>query len=406
MSVRDKDIPSSSRKSLTYRGKLCLNCSTPLDISDRFCHNCGQRNSTKRLTAFDYFNEFLMSVITFDSRIFYTINDLFFEPGTISRNYIAGKRAKYANPFRFFLSVSIIFFLFSSFLDYFKPDDSEPKFNLFSNTETITPSLNYNTAENDTLKIDQNIELDEDDAYDYITPQNLDTLTFFNKHARKGLLFYQFFEASGIADPGQAMDSLHYNKSKYNLWLYSKNKMIGQVKENPKAFTDYIRAKVPFFLFFFTPVFSLFFLFIYFRWYPFKVVKRSVWNSKQKTIYFMVHQTRFGTIVGIILSRIYWLFIVRRSVNYMEHMIFNFHTLIFFFLGFLLCLLPDFLLGFNLFSGLFLAICPLYFYKAMRNFYRESRIVTIVKLITINFVFLMLGGIIAAFFFTAWAAIY
>lgn len=406
MSVRDQDIPSSSRKSLTYRGKLCLNCGTPLDISDRFCHNCGQRNSTKRLTVFDYFNEFLMSVITYDSRIYYTVTHLFLKPGTISRNYIAGKRGRYANPFRFFLSVSIIFFLLSGFLDYFKKEQSpeEPLTTLEVIDKPIKESA-WN-IEKDSVLVEKPLELNEVNDYEYISSQDLDTLSFLNKNAQKAWLFFQFYNATSIKDPSRAMDSLKYEKSNYNLWLYKKNKIVDQIKEDPQAFGNYIKAKVPFFLFFFTPALTLFFLLIYFKWYPFKVIKRYIWFSRQKTVYFLVHRTRFGLFFCYLLSVFFCLFRVRRNFNYFEHLVFNFHTLIFVFLGFLLCLLPDFLMDFNLFSGLFFAICPFYFYKAMRNFYKESRILTLSKLIIINFVFLILGGITAAFFFTAWAAIY
>lgn len=407
MSVRERDIPSNSRKSLAYRGKQCLNCGTPLDLSDRYCHNCGQRNSTKRLTAFDYFNELLMSLVTFDSRIYYTVYDLFFKPGTISRNYIAGKRVRYANPFRFFLSVSIIFFLLSSFLNYFNSEDSDTEINLFQNEETDKPSFNFDYAiAEDSLKTIEKKQTTIDLDYEYISPQDLDTLNFFEKNIQKTVLFIDFYQATTIADASQAMDSLNYEKSNYNLWLYKENKVIDQIKEDPKAFVNYIKGKVPFFLFFFTPIFSFFYLFLYFRWYPFKVIKRNVWNSKIKWIHFLVHKIRLGGLLGYLLSGILWLFKVRRNFNYFEHIVFNFHVLIFVFLGFLLCLLPDFLLGFSLFSGLFLLICPFYFYKAMRNFYHETRILTLLKFVVINVVFLWFGGLTAAFFFTAWAAIY
>lgn len=33
------------------------------------------------------------------------------KPGIVSKNYIDGKRSRYSNPFRFYLTVSIIFFL-------------------------------------------------------------------------------------------------------------------------------------------------------------------------------------------------------------------------------------------------------------------------------------------------------
>ncbi len=348
-----------------------------------------------------------MSLVTYDSRIYYTINDLFFKPGTISRNYIAGKRVRYANPFRFFLSVSIIFFLFSSFLNYFKSEDSDPKINLFTDSKSNKPSVNNgDVIAEDTLNTIEKKQTAIDLDYEYISPQDLDTLNFFEKNIQKAALFIEFYQATTIADASKAMDSLYYEKSTYNLWLYKENKVIYQIKEDPEAFANYIKAKVPFYLFFFTPIFSFFYLFRYFRWYPFKVVKRRIWNSKKKTVYFLVHKIRFGALFGYLLSGTVWLFKVRRNFNYFEHMVFNFHMLIFVFLGLLFCLLPDFLLGSNVFSGLFLLLCPFYFYKAMRNFYRETRILSLLKFVVINVVFLWFGGLTAVMFFAASAAIY
>ena len=36
-----------SRKDLKYRGTKCINCETPIDVSEKYCHACGQLNSTK-----------------------------------------------------------------------------------------------------------------------------------------------------------------------------------------------------------------------------------------------------------------------------------------------------------------------------------------------------------------------
>src|SRR5699024_1081454 len=107
---------SKSRKLIQYRGTECLNCGHPLDRSDRFCPYCYQENSNKQLSAKDYLREFIGSILVYDSRLRYTIREIFLKPGLISKNYISGQRMKYANPFRFFLSVSIIYFLLRGIL--------------------------------------------------------------------------------------------------------------------------------------------------------------------------------------------------------------------------------------------------------------------------------------------------
>ncbi|WP_194850180.1 DUF3667 domain-containing protein [Nonlabens antarcticus] len=94
-----------------YRTDECLNCGTTLEIADKYCHQCGQINTKKKLALSDFFLEFLSSFISYDGRIWRTITGILFYPGKITKEYCAGRRIHYANPFRFFLTVSIVFFL-------------------------------------------------------------------------------------------------------------------------------------------------------------------------------------------------------------------------------------------------------------------------------------------------------
>ncbi|MCX2764380.1 hypothetical protein [Aquimarina muelleri] len=63
-----------------YRGIECLNCGVPLDTIDRYCHHCGQINTTKKLSFKDFFNEFFASIFSYDSRLRHTIIALLFRP--------------------------------------------------------------------------------------------------------------------------------------------------------------------------------------------------------------------------------------------------------------------------------------------------------------------------------------
>lgn len=109
----------TSRNVTRYRGTCCLNCEQPLQLADKYCSNCGQLNSTKKLAFDDFFNEFFAGVFAYDSRLRRTLKALLFHPGKISRDYIEGKRMRYANPFRFYLSASIIFFIIWSYTNEF-----------------------------------------------------------------------------------------------------------------------------------------------------------------------------------------------------------------------------------------------------------------------------------------------
>lgn len=58
-----------SRKDSKYRGTECLNCKTPLDFSEKYCHYCGQLNSTKKITLSDFIEEFFANFYAYDSKL-------------------------------------------------------------------------------------------------------------------------------------------------------------------------------------------------------------------------------------------------------------------------------------------------------------------------------------------------
>jgi hypothetical protein len=91
----------------------------------------------------------------------------------------------------------------------------------------------------------------------------------------------------------------------------------------------------------------------------------------------------------------------------MAHLVFVFHIFSFVFLAMLISIVPDMLIGFDLFSGLlFGLIGPFYFYKALRNFYKQNRLITILKFIFLNWVFWIGATIAAILFFAVTAAFY
>jgi len=87
----------------------CLNCSAPLQ--GPYCHNCGQpdRNFIRFFpkVLWDMINE----AFDFDSKIFRTLLPLLLFPGRLSMEYIAGRRARYVNPLRLYIVLSVVFFI-------------------------------------------------------------------------------------------------------------------------------------------------------------------------------------------------------------------------------------------------------------------------------------------------------
>src|SRR5690606_5903724 len=82
------------------------------DISGKFCQACGQPAHIHR-TLGHMVEEFLHGIIHFDTRAWRTLPLLVFRPGTLTREYIHGKRARYISPLAMFLLV--IFSMFAVF---------------------------------------------------------------------------------------------------------------------------------------------------------------------------------------------------------------------------------------------------------------------------------------------------
>src|SRR5690606_13348323 len=184
---------------------------------------------------------------------------------------------------------------------------------------------------------------------------------FTKSYIKRISLYNQYYEKTKIKSPVVALENLHHRNTAFNRWVYSKNATVEKIEEKPSEFINYVISKIPFFLFFFTPFFALFFWFIY----------------------------------------------SRKKYTYIEHTIFIFHIFSFIFLAMLLFLIPDLLLGKKFLMGcLFIFIGPIYFYKALRNFYGQSRLLTLIKFVFLNIVFGIGLTFAALIFVAATAAVY
>ncbi|WP_026450548.1 DUF3667 domain-containing protein [Aequorivita capsosiphonis] len=356
---RKKENLSSGRKSLQYRGTKCLNCGHPLDRSDVYCPNCSQLNSDKQLSAKDFFGEFISSILVYDSRLRKTLKDLLFCPGKITRNYVEGQRLKYANPFRFFLSVSIIYFLATGLINFFTPNEeivsrnSETKIGFNAMMDSISANTSRTISYADSINKEKPLK--------YYSDKELDAMPFTQSYKERFSLYNDFYEKHKIKNAGIALDSLHHRNTAVNRWVYSKNTTVEKISEDPTEFAQYLITKIPFFLFFFAPLFALFF----------------------------------------------WLIYSWKEYTYMEHMIFIFHIFSFIFLALLIAIIPDLLIGSKFFiSCFFLFIGPFYFYKALRNFYQQSRVLTLLKFVFLSTVFVIGLTFAATIFVVASVAIY
>lgn len=343
----------STKRLKDYRGISCLNCNHPLDISDKFCPNCGQKNTTKRLALRDFIDEFLANFYAYDSKVKHTIVSLFTKPGKAAKEFITGKRLYYANPFRFYLSVSLIYFIFSGLVEKFGEVENTD-FTIGNEQINLNDSIaKYQEKENLQKKIDSStvkrkkdrniIFFDEIKISDTLyTEKQLEGKNIFKRSFLKIDTYTTFLEKSKEKDFDKILDTLKHEKSNWNKFLLKKSFQVNEFNSKDDSavekFGNYLDEKLPFILFISLPFLTIVFAIIYFR----------------------------------------------SKLNYAEHMVFVFSVMSFVFLLFFLAELINLLINIDL-SSFIPIVLLFYLYKALRNFYQQSRLKTILKFVLLTF---------------------
>ena len=400
---KKKGLITKGRYELKFRGVECLNCGHPLDISDKYCPNCSQANSTKKLTLKDFFDEFFSGLINYDSKLLKTLSALLLRPGRISKDYVNGKRVSYTNPFRFLLSLAFLYFLMFTYNGHFDDWDqaakdfdgtiyngSPFKFNTESGGIEVDSTIYKKQSESTQMTLDSlkkinpniSVGLQHLDSIKNGDPKlsakldNLDSLGVFIKdieqtqrkkdsfmnadpsgyfktlEKKSGIdAFSKKTEFFGLYIKKDTLYNFEQAKTLYNIEGTTTNKMafnlsnsVWKVVSEPGTWVNETISKLPFVIFFFMPVFTIFI----------------------------------------------WLVYIRKNYTYTDHLIFSFHNQSLLFILLILSLTLDTIFDINS-SGIFLLIFAFYLYKAMRKFYGQGRFKTIVKYIFLNTVFMILA---------------
>ena len=91
---------------------VCANCGTGLQ--GEYCVACGQRHEPHIHSVAHFAGEAFESISHADSRLWRTLWYLFSRPGFLTKEFFAGRRVAYLPPFRLYLVLSVLFFLFTS----------------------------------------------------------------------------------------------------------------------------------------------------------------------------------------------------------------------------------------------------------------------------------------------------
>ena len=150
----------------------------------------------------------------------------------------------------------------------------------------------------------------------------------------------------------EALDSLNYEKTRWNVYYYKKAQDINKLRNDEGQIKNYLEkvfSKISIALFFLLPVFTLFLALIYFR----------------------------------------------HKRNYTEHLVFVFNVQTVFFLFLLFSFILNRLVNTDIefIISMFVLIFLFYLYKSLRNFYKQGRLKTIIKFILLNFAYFFLATI-------------
>jgi hypothetical protein len=91
----------------------------------RYCAACGQ----KRLHVHDHSTWHLLKesfgdFFHFDSKFVATLKTLLIRPGFLTTEFLAGRRARYFEPFKLFLFISFLFFLTTGMIEHYQAPDT------------------------------------------------------------------------------------------------------------------------------------------------------------------------------------------------------------------------------------------------------------------------------------------
>jgi len=351
------------------RGKVCLNCDLPLAGEENFCPNCGQRNDVRSLNFGSFLYAIFSEFISYDSRLWRTIIALIIHPGKVSREYIGGKRFRYANPFRFYLTISIVFFVLLGFINKYEKLNGKG-----SSRNIIQINTDNGTDTKEKLKKEFNKKFDsikkahpdnadlKDLETNLIKPIlkesesknndfNLDSLTRGKNNsalAKKLNRYDNFYKTHKTLSVDKALDSLGEVQTFWNRFYYSKIQAVYKIIEDGgDSLSNKIMSNLSIALFILLPIFTIFLKLLY----------------------------------------------IRKHLNYMEHLIFVFNTQSVFFLLMILLLLTSLFTESKKAPVIFVLMFLVYLYLALRKFYKQGWFKTFIKFNMLNFVYLTLSGI-------------
>ncbi|MES2296372.1 MAG: DUF3667 domain-containing protein [Pseudomonadota bacterium] len=110
--TRQTRMPSKGALPPPYSGR-CYNCDAIL--SGNYCATCGQEARLHVASAREFLHEFVGHHIALEGKLWRTLSQLLFHPGSLTAEYIGCRRVRYIAPLRLYLTWSVLFFAIIKF---------------------------------------------------------------------------------------------------------------------------------------------------------------------------------------------------------------------------------------------------------------------------------------------------
>ncbi len=352
----------------------CLNCNAA--VEDRFCGVCGQENIEIKESFWGIIRHFFEDITHYDGKFLSTLKLLLIKPGFLPSEYLRGRRASYLHPIRLYVFTSAFFFLiFFTFYQKnkdlitvpettsnYKQDLEKTKKQLEKNIIKVKDTADIAELKSDLANVVDELNIINKDSTKidslFKASNNFNFISFSNNENRLNYTNTKQYDSFQKSLPNVQKDGFFRKRvERQNLIL--KERFQNNRKEFNKALFKDFKERFPQMLFVALPLFALVLKILYVR---------------------------------------------RKNFFYASHIIFSIYLYCAFFILILLSLWLSSVT--SLFSSSlstwinvgFSIFCFFYFYKAMRFFYEQGRIKTIIKFILLLFSSLFLMSLIFVLF--------
>jgi len=326
-------------KSKIRNDKTCLNCR--FVVENRFCPNCGQENTDTRKTFHHLFIHFFEDLTHYENAFWRTIKNLLFKPGTLTKEYLSGKRLSYLAPVRLYIFISFITFLI---IALFPNNSNTAEKNIQKEPSITTKNKSFQNiiSKNDSIKNTQTASKDEDQ------------------------LFNVGYDSVAQLDSIQQNATEEEKLSDFNYWIIKKIQTVKEENTQAEIIEKFISSfthNLPKVLFIYMPLFALFLL---------------LFQNKKQWFYFdhgifTLHYFSFLLLILLLL------FLINEGLSFFQKSSFaSFLQIIINFIG----------IGWMVY----------YFYPAHHRFYGETRFISFLKSSVLFFINIVLIIIILTLF--------